>query len=60
MLAQPERLAWQPVRWLAWRQPAFSLQAWSRVLQRVLQQPVWQQLAWLRPLVSLQLVLQLV
>jgi hypothetical protein len=44
--AQPERLAWQPERWLAWRQPAFSLQVWLLVLQRVSQQPVWRQLAW--------------
>ena len=59
LLPEPGWLAWQPVRRLAWRQPAFSLQVWLLVLQRVLQQPVWRQLAWQR-LVSLQLVLRLV
>ncbi|KRA90729.1 hypothetical protein ASD91_12085 [Pseudomonas sp. Root68] len=65
LLPEPGWLAWQPVRWLAWRQPAFSLQVWPLVLQRVLPQQVWRQLAWQRPawrrlLVSLQLVLRLV
>ncbi|MNG29150.1 hypothetical protein D3C81_1343700 [compost metagenome] len=58
LLPEPGWLAWQPVRWLAWRQPASSLQVWLLVLQRVLQQPAWQRQAWRQRLVSLQLVLR--
>lgn len=65
LLPEPGWLAWQSVRRLAWRQPAFSLPVWPLVLQRVLQQQVWRQLAWQRPawrrlLVLLQLVWRLV
>jgi hypothetical protein len=61
LLAKPERLVWQPVQWLAWLQPAFSLQVWPLVLQQpVWRQLAWQRLAWRQRLVSLQLVLRLV
>jgi hypothetical protein len=69
LLPEPGWLAWQPVQWLAWPQPAFSLRAWRLVLQQVLRQPVWRQrasqrrawrLVWRQRLVSLQPVLRLV
>ena len=63
LLPEPGWLAWQLARWVAWQQPASSLQVWLRVLQQALQQPAWRQLAWQRlawrqRLVSLQLVLR--
>ena len=56
LLPEPGWLAWQPVRRLAWRPPAFSLRAWLLVLQQVLRQQASQRLVSLQPV--LRLVLQ--